>query len=129
MEIWIAVLTSGAVFSFIQFLISFSFSRKDKVKDLEAKIDAQNDKIDENRAIDARVHILRFADELRYGTIHSNEYFKQTLLDAQSYENYCATHPNFSNGITEVSIEFIKEKYMELLEAPEENTKRKEKKA
>ena len=37
--IWVAVLTSGAVFSFIQFLITLFFSRKDRTKDLEAKID------------------------------------------------------------------------------------------
>ena len=36
--IWVAVLTSGAVFSFIQFLITLAFSRKDKSKELEEKI-------------------------------------------------------------------------------------------
>ena len=127
--VWVAVLTSGAVFSFIQFLIALAFSRKDKMKDLEAKFDELNEKIDENQAINARVHLLRFADELRRGSVHSMEYFKQTLLDASHYEHYCETHPNFSNGITEISINFIKEKYKEELEKAPEETKRKEKKA
>lgn len=38
-DILIAALTSGAVFSFVQFMITFGFSRKDKTKEIEAKLD------------------------------------------------------------------------------------------
>ena len=66
-EIIIAVLASGAVFSFIQFLITLAFSRKDKTKEIAEKIDALSDRIVANQAILARTHILRFSDELKNG--------------------------------------------------------------
>ena len=52
-EILIAALTSGAVFSFVQFLITFGFSRKDKTKEIETKLDLLAYKQDENQAINA----------------------------------------------------------------------------
>ena len=67
MEIIAAVLASGAVFSFVQFLITFGFSRRDHTKELESKIDKLSERIDENAAILARTHILRFSDELKNG--------------------------------------------------------------
>ena len=115
MEIIIAALTSGAVFSFVQFMITFGFSRKDNTKELEEKIDSLRDRIDENAAILARTHILRFADELRNGVEHSNEYFKQQLDDCDTYNRYCVTHPNFKNSYTETADQYIKETYTRLL--------------
>lgn len=121
-EIIAAALASGAVFSFVQFMITFGFSRKDKTKDLEEKLDRQDqkidevrDKIDENAAILARTHILRFSDELRNGVEHSNEYFRQQLDDCDTYNKYCETHPNFKNSYTETADEYIKETYNRLL--------------
>lgn len=106
-NIWIAVITSGAIFSFIQFLITLFFSRKDKLKEIEEKIDA-------NAAILARTHILRFADELRNGVEHSNEYFRQQLEDCDTYARYCETHPGFKNSYTELADKYIKETYERL---------------
>lgn len=115
-DIILAVFGSGAVFGFLQFMIQFLVTRADMRKNFGNKLNELNEKIDENQAISARVHILRFADELRAGGTHSLDYFKQTLLDATFYERYTAKHPDFSNGITELSIEFVKEKYKEELE-------------
>lgn len=115
-------LASGAVFSFVQFLITFGFSRKDKTKELEEKLDRQDqkidqvrEKIDENAAILARTHILRFSDELRNGVEHSNEYFRQQLDDCDTYNRYCADHPNFKNSYTETADQYIKETYNRLM--------------
>jgi hypothetical protein len=120
-EIIAAALASGAVFSFVQFMITFAFSRKDKTKDLEEKLDRQDqkidevrDKIDENAAILARTHILRFSDELRNGVEHSNEYFRQQLDDCDTYNRYCKTHPEFKNSYTELADKYIKETYERL---------------
>ena len=115
MQIILAALTSGAVFSFVQFLITFLFSRKDKTKELEEKIDGLRDKIDENAAILARTHILRFSDELRNGVEHSQEYFKQQLDDCDTYNRYCSDHPAFKNSYTETADQYIKETYARLL--------------
>lgn len=112
-EIVMAVLASGAVFSFVQFMITFGFSRADKSKEIEKKIDALADRVDENQAILARTHILRFSDDLRNGVHHSEEYFRQQLLDIDTYNNYCSTHEGFSNGLTVLASEYIKRKYNE----------------
>ena len=113
-SIWIAVLTSGAVFSFIQFLITFAFSRKDRTREIEAKVDRLDKKIDENQAILARTHILRFSDELKNGIDHSTEYFRQQLDDCDTYDKYCQAHPEFKNSYTEIDNRHIKETFERL---------------
>ena len=117
----VAVIGSNAIFGFVQFIVQFLVTRSDMKQNFGKKLEDLNEKIDENQAVNARVHILRFADELRFGNMsHSLDYYKQTLIDAQYYERYVLTHPNFSNGITELSVEFIKDKYREELERNKE---------
>lgn len=113
-DIIVAVIASGAVFSFVQFLITFGFSRADKSKQIEKKVDALADKIDENQAILARTHILRFSDEIKNGIHHSAEYFRQQLDDCDTYDAYCATHPGFKNSYTEIANRHIKDTYEKL---------------
>lgn len=113
-EIIVTVLASGAVFSFIQFLIQLYFQRFDKSKDLEKKIDALADRVEENQAVLARTHILRFSDELKNGIDHSNEYFRQQLDDCDTYNRYCQAHPEFKNSYTEIADRHIKETYERL---------------
>lgn len=113
----VAVVGSNALFGFAQFIVQFLVTRADMKQNFGKKLEDLNEKIDENQAVNARVHILRFADELRFGNMsHSLDYYKQTLIDAQYYERYVMAHPSFSNGITELSVEFIKDKYREELE-------------
>lgn len=113
-EIIIAALTSGAVFSFIQFLITLAFSRKDKTNEIAEKLEALANQVDENQAILARTHILRFSDEIRNGVKHSNEYFRQQLDDCDTYERYCEKHPDFKNSYTMIANKHIKETYERL---------------
>lgn len=110
----VAILCSGAVFSFVQFLITFGFSRKDKSSEIEQKLDALSERIAENQAILARTHILRFSDELKNGIEHSNEYFRQQLDDCDTYDRYCKSHPDFKNSYTEIANKHIKETYKRL---------------
>lgn len=65
--------------------------------------------------IQCRIRILRFADELLDGKQHSKGHFDQILKDAQVYERYCHTHPEFENGLTGPSIKYIREMYDKLL--------------
>lgn len=120
-EIILALLASGAVFSFVQFLISLGFSRKDKSNEIEKKLDNLNDKIDkvaesvdENAAILARTHILRFSDEIKNGMVHSSEYWRQQLDDCDTYQRFCDSHPNFKNSYTEHADKHIKDTYDQL---------------
>lgn len=109
-----AIIGSGALFSFIQFLIALFFSRKDKSREIEAKIDSLADKVDRNQAVLARTHILRFSDELKNGIEHSAEYFRQQLDDCDTYDAFCRSHPDFKNSYTEIANKHIKETFERL---------------
>lgn len=107
-DIIITILASGAMFSFVQFIIQ----RWDTKKALSKKIDTLAESFDEYKATQARTHILRFADEQKSGVInHSPDYFRQTIADIDTYDNYCKKHPDFANGLTVMASEYIKEEY------------------
>ena len=110
----VAIIGSGALSSLIQFFITFGFSRHDKSREIERKVDALSDKMDENSAVLARTHILRFSDELKNGIEHSAEYFRQQLDDCDTYERYCDKHPDFKNSYTMVANKYIKETFERL---------------
>ena len=61
----------------------------------------------------------RFDDELINGVEHSKEYFSQQLQDIDTYEAYCAIHPDFKNNYAVIASEHIKKTYKELLEQGE----------
>lgn len=119
----LAFIGSSAIFGFLQFIIQFIFTRNDmkqnfgkKLDDLDQKIDRNhketNQKIDRNKAELCRTHILRFADDLRNNVHHSEEYFRQQMLDIDTYENYCKKiDPDFSNGLTVIASAYIKEEF------------------
>ena len=110
----VAIIGSGALFSFVQYLIALFFSRKDKSKEIEKKIDSLADKVDRNQAVLARTHILRFSDELKNGIEHSAEYFRQQLDDCDTYDAFCRSHPDFKNSYTEIANKHIKETFERL---------------
>lgn len=111
MNIIIAVIGSSAVFGFIQFLVQFLVTRSDMKANFGKKLDDLNSKVDRNQAILARTHILRFADDLRNGIHHSEEYYRQQMLDIDTYEMYCQKHPDFSNGLTIIASQYIKDEF------------------
>jgi hypothetical protein len=74
------------------------------VKDIKAK-DAERD------AVNARVRILRFNDELLNNIDHSKDYFDQILVDIDMYEKYCEDNPKFKNNVTLFAISNIKDCY------------------
>ena len=106
-EVIIAILGSGAFFTFIQFMIN----RFDTRKAIEKRLDSLDEKFDRSKAIEARNHILRFSDELRNGLSHSEDYFRQIIIDCDTYDRYCTAHPDFSNGLTQIASEHIREEF------------------
>ena len=119
----IATIGSSALWQTITFLIDrFDKKRKtnaDIVKEIRKVAESVDElavKVDENQAVLARTHILRFSDELRNGVIHSDEYFRQQLQDCDTYERFCDDHPEFKNSYTELANKHIKETYKRLLE-------------
>lgn len=118
----VAIISSTALSSLIQFIITFIFNRKDKTKEMENEIKELRCEItslrEENardRAISARVRIQRFADEIRNGIKHSEESFRQQVLECDTYDRFCDKHDDFSNGLTIVASELIRREYRNLM--------------
>lgn len=82
-----------------------------KIDTLDDKIESLENRVDEGQAIQARVRILRFGDELIVGSRHSKDSFDQVLDDITRYEKYCSTHPDFQNNMTVLTSQVIKERY------------------
>lgn len=129
LPIVLALMTSQAFFSFLQFWLQRKDNKKgiekelkktnEKIDNVEKKfdkrIDETNGKIDRNQATLARTHILRFADEQKSGIIpHSKEYFEQQLDDIKTYNDYCSEHKEYKNERAVMASEYIKEEYKRL---------------
>lgn len=119
----ISILTGGAIWGFIQFMVSRSDTKKTQkneilegLKQVNIRIDKLEDKIDENNATNSRVRILRFSDEVMRQERHSKENFEQVLSDIDAYEHYCANHKDYKNSKTGVAIGIINKVYETCLE-------------
>lgn len=95
----------------------------DGFKEFEKKLDAMETSIEEIRteanaqnAIECRVRILHFGDEILHGLKHSKESFDQVLADIDEYEQYCQDHPEFKNNRTVLTTSKIKETYTECID-------------
>lgn len=88
---------------------------EESVTNLSEKMEAMQAEDDRQAAIGARTRILRFGDEILRDVEHTKDYFDSILKDAKMYEDYCRTHPTFENGVTEPTIQRIKEVYHDRL--------------
>ena len=130
MQTWISVLLGGSVLAFVQFLISRHDGKNEKkdlilqevkgvraeVGDIQKEVHQLREDVDEDRAITARVRILRFEDELQENRRHSKDSFDQCLSDITHYNKYCEHHPEFKNDQTAATVEHIRQVYKERLE-------------
>ena len=118
-----SLLLGGGVLAFVQFLISRHDNKHDKFKGvyeaiegLSKQIKQVSDKADERNAVNSRVRILRFSDEMMEGKRHSKDSWDQVMSDITDYEKYCEAHPDFRNGQTAATVEYLKKNYIERLE-------------
>lgn len=88
----------------------------ERVERIDRDVQSLRYKIDERQALDCRVRIVRFADEIHYGTLHSRDHFNAILYDISVYEAFCHDHPTFPNEVVVMNIEVIKETYKNCLE-------------
>lgn len=123
-------LLGGGLIGLIEFLIRRRDERADKnsevlrkigelnqkIDDLGKKIDEVDQKGEERGAIQSRVRILRFMDEILEGRKHSKDSFDQVMSDITSYDQYCEAHPMFRNNQTATTVEYIQKNYQERLE-------------
>lgn len=86
-----------------------------KVDKLETKVETIEKNTAEHEAKSARDRILRFGDEILHGTKHSQEHFRQILLDITEYEEYCGRHSEFRNNVTGITTKRIMETYEKCL--------------
>lgn len=91
--------------------------------ELSAKVDALADKIDkleskedERDAVNKRVRILRFEDELQREQRHTKDSFDQVMSDITDYNQYCEDHPKFKNDQTVQTVAHIRKVYADRLE-------------
>lgn len=112
----VSLLSATAVWDFVKFLINRKDDTKAQIVEVKKSINKLDERINENQAILARTHILRFDDELLNDVKHSKEYFSQTLQDIDVYEAFCMNHPNFKNSFATAAINHIRKTYDELLD-------------
>ena len=134
LAIFATIVGSSSLFAFIQFLVTRKDKKDDQMKDLQKIIEGLRTDIHNNdvafkkslddlafqvaksTVIQCRIRILRANDELRQGSYHSYEYFRQLHQDITDYEQYCAEHPEFKNNEAVNSIEYINRVYQECLD-------------
>lgn len=116
------LLIGGGVFAFVQFLITRHDEKDSKVSEILSAIDKldkrvgrMEEKENEREAINFRVRILRFGDEMLEGRLHSKDSYDQVLSDGDGYERFCAAHPEFRNNITVETLDNIKRSYRKRL--------------
>ena len=115
----IAIIGSNGLWAFIQYKTDRKDKQAEKMDSIVESISKLSEKIDNNQAVLARTHILRFDDELMNGIDHSQEYFRQQLDDIDTYEKYCDGHPDFRNSYAVLAIKHIRDTYQQLLEKHE----------
>jgi hypothetical protein len=84
---------------------------ENKVSEISDKQERNEAKLEEQEAINCRIRILRFSDEIRRNIKHSQESFDQTLSDITKYEQYCKDHPEFENKKTVLANKRIQDAY------------------
>ena len=114
-----AIIGSNGLFSLLLYIFQKIDSKRNGVTKISEQLSNLSDKVDENAAVLARTHILRFSDELQNGIVHSQEYFRQQMDDCDTYDKYCDKHPEFKNSYTILAEQHIKTTYQHLLEKGE----------
>ena len=120
--LFVTIITSivggGALLTFIQFLINRHDNKNDKYKEIADEIkliraDIESLKADmaEDRATNARIRILTFADEVLHKQKHSKESFDQIHEDMDRYNKYCKEHENYENSKAVAAMATINKAY------------------
>ena len=111
----VAIIGSNALWGFLQFLLERKDKKKACSKTILEAIQKINNKIDQRIAIECRIRILKFMDEIIEGWEHSKDSYNQIMRDITNYLQYCDEHPQFLNHQTDATIERLKKDYEQRL--------------
>lgn len=119
----ISFILGGSFLGFLQFLISRRDAKNDRfgaivkeLAELRSEVRALDEKGDMRDAIESRVRILRFNDELLEGRKHTKDSYDQVMSDITVYDAYCDANPKFKNNQTAMTVANINKSYAERLE-------------
>lgn len=87
-----------------------------KVDKLSTDVQSLRSECEEREANACRTRILRFSDEILHNVKHTKEHFDQVLIDIDTYEGYCGSHPNYKNNIACLAIDRIRATYQKCYE-------------
>ena len=123
LTIFASIFGGGALVTLIQFFITRHDKRKDDMKGIKDELEvikkeikSLDEKGDRREAVNCRVRILRFEDELQEMRRHSKDSFDQAMTDITTYDHYCSAHPEFKNSQTAATVEHIRKVYAERLD-------------
>lgn len=88
----------------------------DKLSGLEKDLFSIQNIADERNAINCRLRIIQFGDEIRREIPHSKENYDQVLSDIDEYDSYCREHQDFKNNKTVITSEIIKTSFAKRLD-------------
>lgn len=116
MQWWLGVVQACApiliaLVGIIPTLISTRKKTQESIDDLDKKLDAHIKSEEDDKMRQARLRIIRFNDELVEGRPHSESYFEDILEDVDSYEAYCAKHPDFKNNRGTAAMKNVQDVY------------------
>ena len=104
--------------TFLQFLMTRHDNKKgrhkcliDAIEMLKNDIRKLREEAEVERAMQARIRILGFSDEVRRQVRHSKEAFDQVNLDIDAYRTYCDTHQDYKNNRADMAIANIERVY------------------
>ena len=119
----ISFILGGSFLGFLQFLISRKDAKNDRfdtivkeIAELRSEVRALDAKGDMRDAVESRVRILRFNDELLEGRKHTKDSYDQVMSDITVYDAYCTANPKFKNNQTAMTVANINKNYAERLE-------------
>lgn len=119
----ISFILGGSFLGFLQFLISRKDAKNDRfdtivkeIAELRSEVRALDAKGDMRDAVESRVRILRFNDELLEGRKHTKDSYDQVMSDITVYDAYCDANPKFKNNQTAMTVANINKSYAERLE-------------
>lgn len=117
MEIILAIIGSGAMFAFVEFLIRRHDAKKGVLASIQTDLTHLKNEFAENKATNARRRILNASDAILNTSVkHSKEWFDQLIDDIDEYEKYCDAHASYKNGKTVSAAANIKRIYNKALE-------------